>query len=764
MTQPGRTRDLIAAAALVAAGVWFTVLWALSPPAVVSFDIYEYYLPNILYTLNRLHEGGSGLLWNAYQHCGQPFFGISSTGVFYPFNVLYLVLDADLALRIVTVLNFSVAGIGMYALGRQLEAGRGAALVGAVAFELGTATVDLSTWGPQMSGPWVWLPTAMLFCERLLRTPRLSDVVGLGAALALALLPGFPQVVFFTYQLIALRILFELATQRDQRSWRAAGAVGLGLLLAPLLVAFALVPAIEMARLGVRGGRLTIDEIRAGGFLTWAQLRNYISIRVDLFNPFVLIPCVVAGASWVRHPTRRVAIFYTLAGGLYFALGLGPATPLFDLYLNLPLGGLFREPMRFLWMTSFCLAVLAALGADALVTQPERPRWWKRCAPVATTSAALVGVYFLSSVGLHPSEWILGGGVVAAAVLGGFGRAWRRIALALVVAGPVINLLGFRVPALPPALAGPRLIPIRRLLPDDQLYFKRADIFAFLRGRMTAQDRIFIIHNHPGFTLMPKSAALFGVPSVQDYEPQPSRRSAEYIVQMRSGGAMTNLNQYYVALSPKVNPWFRKPLLDLAAVRYVVVDAEVDNTAEVLSPPLYPLTLSDDLGVVVYENQQALPRALWVPQARVVPNPNDILSRLAQGRGPHRSVLLEEPPPSGFLGEDVDAGAGSAEFVVDEPEHVVVRVSAPARGFLDLADQYFPGWYATVNGAPAPILRANFLFRAVEVPAGESTVDFRYAPVSVRAGIATTAGTLLMLAIATMRRRRMRRARTSAAA
>lgn len=756
VTRSRRSRDVVAVAVLIAAGVWFTVLWALEPPAGGAFDLYHYYLPNILYALNRLHEGGGGLLWNAYQHCGQPFFGISSTGLLYPFNVLYLIVDDALALRIVTVLNFSVAGIGTYALGRQLGVGRAAALVGAMAFELGTATIRLSTWGPQMGGSWVWLPMAVLFCERLLQRPRLGDVVGLGAALALSLLPGFPQVAFLTYQLIALRILFECATRYDRQALRAAGAIGLGLVLAPLLVAFALVPALEMGRLSIRGGQLTIEEIRAGGFLTWNGLRHLIAMRMD-FSPFVLIPCVVAGASWLRRSTRRVALFYALAGGLYLALALGGNTPLFDLYLKLPLAGMFRIPIRFLWLTSFCLAVLTALGVDAIVEQQERPGWWHQTTTAATTAAALLGVYLLSPNGLYPKEWILGSAVVAAAVLGGFGGTWRRIALMLVVAGPVINLLGYGTPILSAALAGPRWMPVQGLLPDDQLYFQHAGIFAFLRERMTPQDRVYILHKHR-VTLMPKSAALFGVPSVQDYEPQPSRRSAEYIVLMRTGGHMTSLDQYYMDLSPLVLRGFRRPLLDLAAARFVVVDAEAGNPAAAFNPPLSLLTQSDD-GVAVYENQQALPRAFWVPAAHVVADSKGLLGQLAQGGSPRHSVLIEEPPSSGFLGDDAGEGGGSAEFLVNEPEHVVVRVSAPARGFLHLADQYFPGWSATVDGRPSPILRANFLFRAVEVPAGQSLVEFRYAPAAVRVGAAISAATLLLLAVVLVVRRR--RAATS---
>lgn len=46
----------------------------------------------------------------------------------------------------------------------------------------------------------------------------------------------------------------------------------------------------------------------------------------------------------------------------------------------------------------------------------------------------------------------------------------------------------------------------------------------------------------------------------------------------------------------------------------------------------------------------------------------------------------------------------------------------PACGFLVLADQYFPGWHATVNGNEVPIRRANHIFRLVEIPSGTSRV------------------------------------------
>jgi uncharacterized membrane protein YfhO len=51
-----------------------------------------------------------------------------------------------------------------------------------------------------------------------------------------------------------------------------------------------------------------------------------------------------------------------------------------------------------------------------------------------------------------------------------------------------------------------------------------------------------------------------------------------------------------------------------------------------------------------------------------------------------------------------------------------------------LADQFFPGWQVHVDGREQEMLRANHTFRLVEVPAGESEVEFRYRPRSLAVG------------------------------
>jgi hypothetical protein len=79
--------------------------------------------------------------------------------------------------------------------------------------------------------------------------------------------------------------------------------------------------------------------------------------------------------------------------------------------------------------------------------------------------------------------------------------------------------------------------------------------------------------------------------------------------------------------------------------------------------------------------------------------------------------------------EIVGSPTPSAEILSYQPNRVELRtIGLDNESFLFLNDAYYPGWRATVNGEDTPIYRANVMFRAVRVPAGESTVIFEFVP------------------------------------
>src|SRR5262249_58298564 len=87
-------------------------------------------------------------------------------------------------------------------------------------------------------------------------------------------------------------------------------------------------------------------------------------------------------------------------------------------------------------------------------------------------------------------------------------------------------------------------------------------------------------------------------------------------------------------------------------------------------------------------------------------------------------AVVEEPlPESSTFG-----GGGQATIVRYEPERVTVRTASDAGGLLVLTDRWFPGWQATVDGRPAAILRTDYLYRGVVIPAGRHRGGVVYRP------------------------------------
>ncbi len=133
-------------------------------------------------------------------------------------------------------------------------------------------------------------------------------------------------------------------------------------------------------------------------------------------------------------------------------------------------------------------------------------------------------------------------------------------------------------------------------------------------------------------------------------------------------------------------------------------------------------------GVLVYENPDAMPRAFGVYSLGTRDTQDEILDALATGDGATVWVASADHPGAGS--PPVDAPPPQVSPTRESSHGAVLewRVSFPADGFLVVLDTFYPGWTARVDGAEAPILRANYAFRAIPVAAGEHVVTLRFAP------------------------------------
>jgi hypothetical protein len=174
---------------------------------------------------------------------------------------------------------------------------------------------------------------------------------------------------------------------------------------------------------------------------------------------------------------------------------------------------------------------------------------------------------------------------------------------------------------------------------------------------------------------------------------------------------------------------------------------------EVVAVPVQPVARYEKAGelngATLYRNRLALPRALMVPTAEIADTPEQALQRLqSPDFDPRQEVVLEGPPlPPSQAGGAGQIGQAPIRARGDNSVQLTVRASSP--GFLVLNELSYPGWNAYLDGKRVTMWRANYLFRAIEVPPGEHDVEFRFEPDSLKLGLTISLSSLALLLLAT---------------
>jgi uncharacterized membrane protein YfhO len=115
-------------------------------------------------------------------------------------------------------------------------------------------------------------------------------------------------------------------------------------------------------------------------------------------------------------------------------------------------------------------------------------------------------------------------------------------------------------------------------------------------------------------------------------------------------------------------------------------------------------------------------------------------------RPSEEAILAEAPPEWGAaVSPQANLDFDQVTIVSYEPERVIIEADLASEGYLILTDAYYPGWRACVDGKESSIIRANLMFRAVSLSAGQHRVEFFYEPVSLKVGAALSVAALLVI-------------------
>jgi hypothetical protein len=132
----------------------------------------------------------------------------------------------------------------------------------------------------------------------------------------------------------------------------------------------------------------------------------------------------------------------------------------------------------------------------------------------------------------------------------------------------------------------------------------------------------------------------------------------------------------------------------------------------------------------------------FVRTARRVANEREAMIRMVdKGFDPDGEILLHDAPDIAASGAGDPSGAGAnastAQPIVtaEDSREIVIKADAPSDGFLLLADTFYPGWAAEVDGKPVPLYRANVSLRGIALPKGAHEVRFVYGAPGFYSGV-----------------------------
>jgi hypothetical protein len=704
-------------------------------------DVLPYWLPTHCF-LGRSLAAGHIPAWNPHSMGGAPFAADPQSGWMYlPTMALYATLPCHAALRWFVVLQPLLAGLGLYAFLRKEGVSRPAATVGGLALSVPVAGSTLAVSLP-FSGSLAWSALTLAAAAWWLRTSTWSSRMLWSVATAfcwgqIAAAHATNGLAIGTGALIAY---LAAGTVRETRAGRRPGRqVGLELVvlavtLALVNLAFFIPRLAYLPRTSLGAGYTAAGNLAGDGGAVFAPGVHpswpiRLALAPGLYLGVAALILVPAALRTIRHRHLAWAIggfgvvtyLLSLEVVARSARGLLDEAPLFGFYLH--------RPDRFAFGLLLTLPVLAAVGFDS---------WREQRSPLPRRAVLLIpgalawGVLPLLA-GAGPGHLIL---AAMGAAAGGVALAGAAVRPALAALVPAVLALELTANGLlgqaGPGQAGPGE-GLRPLFPPISA---PVDLGAYLRPGPISQT----LQRGPGSRYLsidparwdPRGYHVLQQPN--DWGLLGTHRAAVFGLEEAHGYNPVQPIRYWT-LARVVDPRpmrfnvtdFRRPpalLLDLLQVGWLIAPAD--------GPPLASASLAAREGSwALYRLPDAAPRAAVLTDWMLVDGEAQALAMVTDPTFDlDRQVVLEEDPglprEPGLQPGTVTAPPGAATYRAVGPQAARVDVVAPAPALLVVRNAWDPGWRATVDGRPAPVLSADYLLQGIPVPAGRHTIILAY--------------------------------------
>jgi len=724
-------------------------------------------------------------LWNPFVFLGMPSFASGTYNpLIYPPDWPLALLNKVVPLPDMTwmILYYFLGALFLFLLARELGAHPEGALLAAASFMFAPNLVAVGSGGhgSQLVDS-AYLPLMLWLAVRWLKRGGLHHLAWLALAGGFQLLRGHVQICFYTWLAIALYVVVEwvaaVATRRADLlplTGRAA-ALGVAAGLAFGLAGFYNLPLQDYARWSIRGGS-------EGGGVGMSYATAWSLAPYEL--PSVLIPWWVGfggrtywgGMPFTDYPNAYLGvvavllavpaflangaprIFALLTATLALIIAFGSHSPLYGfLYDHLPLFNKFRVPVMILILFQLAMALGLAWGWSAIlpggVSRAGEPRARaQRVGRLLIVLAGLLALVLVAGV-MGQGAWRSAYVALATSLKTGMQQGTPQGALAFTPATAefvwqklvsnlgracLLGLLAIgvawfarrgKIPA-PLASAGVLLLLLIELWPVS------AQVMGTFVGDVTERNL------EAGRDEVVEFLEKRGPPGTFRILPDPR----EFQSNRFAGFGIASLGGMHAAKPRLVQDLFDRRLkenlgwLRLLNVAYIVQYGTLPEPSPYLAvvyrrgvalPGARPAG-EDSAYVSVTANLVALPRATLVGSYAVVQPAEAILDSVRLATREMGDFTYLEQDPHLQLGPVAGGQVRIASYRLND---VTIDVETPGPALLRLADEWYPDWTARVDGRPTPVLRADYLLRAVQVPAGRHQVVFRFESPAVRRGL-----------------------------
>ncbi len=754
-------------ALLVLASIFF---WA----EMVFFDKIPFFRDTLLQFYpwqsfaNNSLSGGTLPLWNNYSGGGAPFIGNLQSAVFYPLKLFFVLLPFGAAVKSFIILNFIIAAFGMFFLVRDFKISSSSAFFAALIFSFNGYLVSrVEFWS--VLGSSVWLPAIMFFLKRFIDSGKFKYFLFAVFSLAMPLLAGSAQIYFYNF-IILTAFTVWYAVSSKKLWWPSFCYFLAASVLSLLLSSIQLFPFLEFVSNSVRQAGMDINlastwslhPFKLVNFLTpyfWGNPSESAYFGSDQFwagSFYCGIPVIALFLTSVLfffkkgkgldRKTRGTVIFFSLLLTVFFVLSLGRYGFLYNLLYKFILPfRMIRYPAVAIYGAVFAVSVLGGLLAGKIAENIKDRKLMK----TEVLSSAMV-LLVTAGLYIYVNYFKTGADPVRIAVT----------ARALITAGGLLISLAavFYLVSVKKAKADTLIFLLSGLLLFD-LFINTSGIIPLggakevflepaVKNYLKADNSDFRIATTPG------TYATFGQLYESSRTPRDGYPYKSYLNDIKSmmydnysmfcGLECFNVydpmrlkRQEILAYRFKnQNSAFETNLLNIFNVKYCLSNTELKENGLVLRTKLD--------GIFIYENKKVLPRAYVVYNTLHAKDAAAAFEKVtAKDFLPLEYAVLEEPGPA--LLPKSTFKAEEAGVIYPSAERVIIDFNAVKNGLLVLSDAYYPGWEAEVDGVKTKILRTNYMFRGVIIPAGRHTVEMGYRPLSFRVGVAVTTVTLIFL-------------------